>query len=128
MNGSSFVSYHCLSVSMVRRFLQDVLLGHKVVILSSILNKFLGRPWFLYDSLIIIKNIRSSSHQEIRKHYCLSSLRLTSSFINTSCCSSSSIDEKKICNDVSIYEHPFTKTEFVLKCRLPFVRKGKASF
>ena len=82
MNGSSFVSYHCLSVSMVRRFLQDVLLGHMVVVLSLILNQFLGRPLFLYDSLIIIKNIRSSSHQEIRKHYCLSSLRLTSSFIN----------------------------------------------
>ena len=31
----------------------------------------------------LIRNIRSSSHQEIRKHYCLSSLRLTSSFINT---------------------------------------------
>ena len=83
MNGSSFVSYHCLSVSMVRRFLHGVLLGDTVVILPSIWNQLLGRPLFLYDSLIIIKNIRSSSHQEIRKHYCLSSLRLTSSFINT---------------------------------------------
>ena len=82
MNGSSFVSYHCLSVSMVRRFLHGVLLGDTVVILPSIWDQFLGRPLFLYDSLIIIKNIRSSSHQEIRKHYCLSSLRLTSSFIN----------------------------------------------
>ena len=128
MNGSSFVSYHCLSVSMVRRFVQNVLWCHMKYHGTQCIDYFLGLQSFLYESLIIIKNIRSSSHQEIRKHYCLSSLRLTSSFINTSCCSSSSIDEKKICNDVSIYEHPFTKTEFVLKCRLPFVRKGKASF
>ena len=91
MNGSPFVSY-CLSVSMVRRFVQNVPDCHLKYHGTRCIDYFLGLQSFLYDSLIIIKNIRSSSHQEIRKHYCLSSLRLTSSFINTVC----RIDEKKM--------------------------------
>ena len=76
-------------MTMVRRILQSVHQCHFNYTLSFLckdasfprtFQSFFLLIWF-FDHLI--RNIRSSSHQEIRKHYCLSSLRLTSSFINT---------------------------------------------
>ena len=75
-------------MTMVRRILQCVHQCHLNYTLSLCMDASYSRTFQSFFLLIrffdhLIRNIRSSSHQEIRKHYCLSSLRLTSSFINT---------------------------------------------
>ena len=85
---SLLLSSYCLIVwqwfaEYYSMFINVTLITHCLCIdasYSRTFQSFFLLIWF-FDHLI--RNIRSSSHQEIRKHYCLSSLRLTSSFINT---------------------------------------------